>query len=68
MKRVSIPIEDQLFDDMTEHVPHGFRRHLIARMLALAVNAVKNDGQIMLGALIAGEYKLVRHDPNKEAS
>lgn len=68
MKRVSIPIEDDLFDALTEHVPHGFRRHLINRLLKLAVNAVKNDGQIMLGALIAGEYKLVRHDPNKEAA
>jgi hypothetical protein len=31
-------------------------------LIKLALDAIDEDGDIMIGALIAGEYKLVRHE------
>lgn len=60
MKRISLDIEDELYQDLRAYVPHGFRRHLLAVIIRLAVDAVKDNGQVMIGALMAGEFKLVK--------
>lgn len=67
-KRTTLILDDKLFEDLNAHVPYGFKRYLLEKLIRLAVDAIKTDGQIMIGALIAGEYKLVRDDPNRETA
>lgn len=62
LKRVTVQVEAELFNDLNRVVRHGFRGHLIERLLRMVVDSIERDGDIMLGALIAGEFKLVREE------
>lgn len=67
LKRITIQVEPELFADLERLVKHGFRRHLLEKLIRLALTSIEEEGDIMLGALIAGEYKLVR-DHTREAA
>jgi len=64
-RRLTIKVTDDLFERI-KGVRHGFRGHLVASLLTVALDAIDKDGEIMVGAIISGEYKLVpdlkRHD------
>ncbi len=66
LKRITIQVDEKLFNDLNRVVRHGFRRHLIEKLLQLAIESIEDKGDIMIGALISGEYKLVR-DEQREA-
>lgn len=57
--RITLPIEDALFERLKKAVPHGFRQHLMGALIELAVDAIERDGEMMTAALITKEYKLV---------
>lgn len=60
LKRVTVQVDPELFDELNRVVRHGFRGHLLERLLRMVLDSIERDGDIMLGALIAGEFKLVR--------
>lgn len=60
--RLHVLIEPELYQDFTKEIPWGLRASLTAIVIQLIVTAVKADGRMMIGALLAGEYKLVRAD------
>lgn len=61
-KRITVQVDDKTFERV-QTLRHGFRGHLVAGLITLALDAIERDGDLMLGALISGKYKLV---PNFE--
>lgn len=59
MKRVTVPLDDAVFDRMNTTIRHGLRSPLMASLLTMALEAVERDGEMMVGAIMAGQYKLV---------
>ena len=57
--QMTVRIDSDLHARMEKCVPHGFRRHVVGSVLATVVEAIERDGPIMIGALMAGEYKLL---------
>lgn len=58
MARITVKLEDDVAERLAL-LQHGFRGHLIASLLVLALDAIDKHGDIMIGAIISGEYKLV---------
>ncbi len=61
-KRITLLVQDDLYERLNELVPHGFRKHLLIGLIHTALDAIENNGGMMVGALIAREFKLVRTD------
>lgn len=59
-KRLSVIIPETLFEEYKATIDWGLRKFLFAAVLRLIVDAVKQDGMLVVGAILAGEYKLVR--------
>lgn len=59
-KRLHVIVPDEVFDDFRETVQWGLRQHLVAAVLKLIIAAVKEDGMMVVGAILSGEYKLMR--------
>lgn len=67
-KRIHITVNPELWDDFRGTIQWGLRQYLIGAVLKLIIDAVKQDGMLVVGAILAGEYKLVkseRHDHDK---
>ena len=58
MKHVNVQLTPDVYNEMRETVPWGLRGQLIDRLLHLVVDAIREDGPIVIGAILAGEYKL----------
>jgi hypothetical protein len=64
--RLHVIIEDDDFwQEWNRTISWGLRQHLIKAIMRLAIEAVKRDGGLMIGALIAGHFKLVIDDEAK---
>lgn len=59
-KRLSVLITEDLFEDFRTTIDWGLRQYLFAAILRLIIDAVKQDGMMVVGAILSGEYKLVR--------
>jgi len=59
--RVHIRISRKLHKQM-QIVPWGIRRHVLEVVLKLVLDAIKSDGIIVAGAILDGNFKLVRVD------
>lgn len=59
-KRLSVLISDKLFDEYRETIDWGLRQYLFSAVLQLIIDAVKQDGMLVVGAILSGEYKLMR--------
>ncbi|HEY7507006.1 MAG TPA: hypothetical protein VH621_05330 [Nitrososphaera sp.] len=66
MKRITLTVDDELYEQLDRKVPHGFRNHLLNSVLSLLVNAMEGieppATKAMLGAVVAGRFKLVEVD------
>lgn len=58
MKRITVQVDDELFERV-QGVRHGFRGHLMAGLIRVALDAIDREGDIMIGALMSGQYRLV---------
>ena len=58
--RTAISISSSLHDDLRQHVPWGFRRHLMEEALRLIIEAARRDGHRALTDLMDGRYELRR--------
>lgn len=64
MKRITLQVEEDLFDKMTDKLPHGFRNHVLAAVLKLIMDAMDGmDAKAIIGAILAGKFKLVEMEP-----
>lgn len=59
MKRITLLVEDELFERLNAGVPHGFRRHLLSAVLKMIMAAISKHGDAVTGAIVAGKFKLV---------
>lgn len=69
LAKVNVRVSRDLHADLLSAVPWGLRRHLVEAVLRLILDAIKADGQIVTGAILAGEFKLTRtiKKPSKAA-
>lgn len=58
VKHVNVQLPEALHREVMEVIPWGLRGHLYQSILRLILDAIREDGQIVLGAVLAGEYKL----------
>lgn len=58
-KRITVLVQDDIFLRLNTEIRHGFRGPLIAGVLKMTLDAIEKDGEMMLGALLTGKYKLV---------
>lgn len=65
LKRITIQLDPELYKDLKRVVEHGYRRHILASLIRMAVNAVETEGEMMIGALMSGKFKVVMHDENR---
>lgn len=61
-KRITLLVDAEMHDRITELIPRGFRKHLISALIELVMDAIERDGEIVIGAIMAREFKLVRAD------
>lgn len=58
--RTAISISASLHDDLRQHVPWGFRRHLMEEALRMIIETVRRDGHRGLTDVMDGNYELRR--------
>ena len=59
MKRITLHIEEAMYNDLQVYIEHGFRQHVVKSVLRAVIGAIKERGPIVIGALMADQYKLV---------
>lgn len=59
MRKFTIEVEDELYEDLVKLVPWGNRRRVFCSILQLVCDAAKIDGGIVVGALLANQFRLV---------
>lgn len=65
LKRITIQLDPALFEDLRRVVEHGYRRHILAALIRMAVNAIESEGDMMIGALMSGKFKVVRDEESR---
>lgn len=60
--RVNIRISKAMHEDMATLIPWGLRRNVHETVLQLVLDAVRSDGMVVAGAILDGQFKLVRVD------
>lgn len=65
LKRITIQLDPVLFDDLNRVIKHGFRRHVLASLIKMAVKAIEADGEMMIGALMSGQFQVVRDEQER---
>lgn len=58
MKKITLMVDDDLFEDVNKHIPWGFRKHVMSTLLRMAVEIAKKDGQIGLAAVMDDSFSL----------
>lgn len=62
LAKVNVRVPRDLHEDLIATVPWGLRRHLVEAVLKLVLDAIRSDGQMIIGAILAGKFKLVKSD------
>lgn len=65
LKRITIQIKPDLYERLHTVIPHGYRRHLLAGLIGTALDSIEQRGEVMIGAIMAGKYKLVWDDAER---
>lgn len=60
--RMNFEVPETLFKRTQEALPWGVRANVIRAILEIIVRSVERDGQMILGAIMSGECRLV-YDP-----
>jgi hypothetical protein len=55
-----VPGED--WRTLDRYIPYGMKQHILTAVIRLVIKAVKEGGQVTVGAIIAGQYRLVPDD------
>lgn len=59
MNKFTVSIPHELMQDIRTTIPWGLRRHLVMAVISLVTDAVRQNGTMILGAIIDGQYQLV---------
>jgi hypothetical protein len=62
LTKVNVRVPRDLHDDLNANVPWGLRRHLLEAVIKLVVDAIRSGGPLVIGAILAGRFSLVRND------
>lgn len=60
--RLHIMVDDELYNDFRDTIHWGLRQTLVIAVIKLIISAVKQDGMMVVGAILSGQYKLVKDD------
>jgi hypothetical protein len=66
-----VALERHLHQDLKDHVPWGLRNKLVEQVLTMILDSVKDagsSGPVLLGCILAGQYKLKRDEDVKQPS
>lgn len=69
--KVNVALDRHIHQSLTENVPWGMRNMLVGTVLNLILDSIKAagpSGPIVLGAIVAGQYKLVRDEDVEQPS
>ena len=58
MRKFTIEVEDELYEDLVKLVPWGNRRRVFCSVLQVICDAAKIDGGIVVGAILANQFRL----------
>lgn len=61
--RVNIHLSKAVHQDMSNLIPWGMRRIVLETVLCLILDAIREDGIQVAGAILDGEFKLIRANP-----
>lgn len=59
LRRITVQVSEDLYREMREVIHWGHKRHAIEAVLRLIIDAVRKDGQMVLGAIEDGQFTLV---------
>ena len=62
--RTHIRLSINAHKEMQALIPWGLRRNVIEAVLTLVLDAVREDGMVVAGAILDGRFKLVRVETN----
>lgn len=66
MRKLTVLVDDDLFEDVNKYVPWGLRRHVVSTLLRMAVDVAKKEGQVGLAAVMENSFSLkARFDNGK---
>lgn len=57
--RLHVNIDTETYEEFKDTIQWGLRNTLIVAILKLITKAVKQDGMMVVGAVLSGKYKLV---------
>lgn len=57
--RITVDLDDDVYEGLQKHVPWGMRKHLINAMLRDALHLMKeHDSSMIMGAITSGEMTM----------
>lgn len=67
-RKLTVEIPEATYQNLLARIPWGARKHLLVPILDVILKAVETDGPIVIGAVMAGTFRLQWENPNdKEA-
>lgn len=57
--RLHVILDEETYLDFKDTIQWGLRNTLIVAILKIIISAVKQDGMMVVGAVLSGKYKLV---------
>lgn len=60
--RVNIRLSKHMHAEMATLIPRGLRRNVHETVLQLVLDAIRENGMVVAGAILDGDFKLVRVD------
>lgn len=67
IRRITLRVDEELYQRV-QGLQHGFRGHMVNGLLKLVLDAIDRDGDIIIGAIMSGRYKLVRNEEQEVVS
>lgn len=62
MTKVTIDVPEKDFRELKRYVRWGLRQALVSAVINLVVDAIREDGEIVAGAILDGKYRLKRDE------
>jgi hypothetical protein len=54
-----------VYERLYASVPRGYRQDILNPVIELVVEAIEEQGKVVIGAILAGKFKLVRDESVK---
>lgn len=57
-RKITFEVPEDTYQRLVERVPWGNRKHLLVPIIDVILRAVETDGPIVIGAVMAGSFRL----------